>query len=111
MRVLHALFASAAATASLLAQSAPCFDSNLGTNLGLTDDSVSFNRPLGFAFPGPGGNYTSVDISSNGFVWLGTNVNHGDGCCSGDAAGSSENVTSTEAGGSSLGAGAIPRAA
>jgi hypothetical protein len=87
MRVLHALFASAAATASLLAQSAPCFDSNLGTNLGLTDDSVSFNRPLGFAFPGPGGNCTSIDISSNGFVWLGTNVNHGDGCCSGDAAG------------------------
>jgi hypothetical protein len=82
----HALFASAAATATLLAQSAPCFDSNLGPSLGLTDDSVAYNRALGFTFPGPGGNYTNIDIASNGFLWLGTNINHYNGCCSGDAA-------------------------
>ena len=62
---------------------APCYESNLGTNLGLGDDQVAQNNLLGFTFPGPGGvNVTSIDISSNGFVWLGSN--NDSGCCDGD---------------------------
>ncbi len=49
----------------------PCWDSNLGTSLGLTDDSTTGPVALPFAFPLPGGGTTSsIDISSNGFVWL-----------------------------------------
>ena len=65
------------------ARSAPCFVSSFGTNLALTDDSVSQGVPLGFAFPRPGGgSVTAISISSNGFVWLG--INGDSGCCIGD---------------------------
>ena len=65
----------------VLAQ-APCFEASFGTNLQLTDDSVAQGNQLGFTFPGPGGAVTSIDISSNGFVWLGSNTDSG--CCNGD---------------------------
>ncbi len=64
------------------AQSVPCFEQNLGTNLGLGDDQLSTSQPLGFAFPFAGGSVTSVMVASNGFVWLGTGT--GNGCCNGD---------------------------
>lgn len=72
-------------TAALTAQgasTAPCFVTNFGTNLNLTDDSVAQGNALGFTFPGPAGNVTSIDISSNGFVWLGSNIDPA--CCDGD---------------------------
>src|SRR5690606_9598495 len=60
-----------------------CFESNIGTNLGLTDDSVSLPQALGFSFPIPGGGTTTqTEISSNGFLWLQVPGN-GNGCCNG----------------------------
>lgn len=70
---------------SLAAQNtpAPCWEPNLGTNLGLTDDSVAQGQALGFTFTGPGNvQVTSIDVSSNGFVWLGSNTDPA--CCNGD---------------------------
>jgi len=64
------------------ALSAPCFVPQFGTNLGLSDDSVAPNNQLGFSFPGPAGPISAIDISSNGFVWLGSNGNSD--CCNGD---------------------------
>ncbi|HEU4419786.1 MAG TPA: hypothetical protein VFT55_12680, partial [Planctomycetota bacterium] len=61
---------------------APCFVTTFGTNLNLSDDSVAQNNALGFTFPGPAGPISSIDISSNGFVWLGSNTNSA--CCNGD---------------------------
>src|SRR5262245_58772527 len=60
---------------------APCFVTQFGTPLSLGDDQVAPNNALGFTFPGPAGPVASIDISSNGFVWLGSNSNHG--CCHG----------------------------
>lgn len=80
----HAALA-AALSPTLLAQitPAPCFESNLGTNLALGDDQVSQGNALGFSFTGPGGGaVTAIDISSNGFVWLGSNASAA--CCNGD---------------------------
>ncbi|MCU0863144.1 MAG: hypothetical protein MUC36_05085 [Planctomycetes bacterium] len=86
MRTTTLLAAAACLTSSLLAQgalSAPCFVTNLGAPLGLGDDQVAANNALGFTFPGPGGtSVTSIDISSNGFVWLGSNASAD--CCNGD---------------------------
>ncbi|MFN9948367.1 MAG: hypothetical protein ACK56S_16135, partial [Planctomycetota bacterium] len=60
----------------------PCFQTNFGANLALTDDSVAVGLPLGFNFPKPGGGTTpSISVSSNGFVWLGVNADSG--CCAG----------------------------
>lgn len=80
------LLAAVAATLlpALIAQNtpAPCFEQNLGTNLNLGDDQVSQGNALGFTFPGPGNlQVTSIDISSNGFVWLASNSNPN--CCNG----------------------------
>ena len=61
---------------------APCFVTQFGTPLNLGDDQVAPNNALGFTFPGPAGPISSIDISSNGFVWLGSNTDHG--CCHGD---------------------------
>lgn len=67
-----------------VAQSFPCYETNLGANLGLGDDQVASGMPLGFSFPRPGGgNVTTIDVSSNGFVWLATNPNPR--CCNGEA--------------------------
>lgn len=54
----------------------------VGTNLGLTDDSVSAALPLGFTLNYPGGSTTDVYVSSNGFVWAQANTNSA--CCTGD---------------------------
>ena len=82
------LFAAAVAAAlasGLVAQgalTAPCYVTP-GTALGLGDDQVSQGNALGFTFAGPGGvSVTSIDISSNGFVWLGTDINSA--CCNGN---------------------------
>jgi len=82
--ILDAALFVAAITSPLLAQTpAPCFESNFGTNLNLNDDDVSPGNVLGFTFPGPGNiPVTAIDISSNGFVWLGSNTNSA--CCSGN---------------------------
>ncbi len=47
-----------------------CFDTNFTNNLLLTDDSLSVGNALGFTFPFCGGSTTTVDVCSNGFVWL-----------------------------------------
>ncbi|HEX5052205.1 MAG TPA: hypothetical protein VFZ65_10565 [Planctomycetota bacterium] len=50
---------------------ASCFDADLGTALGMGDDTLSNGHALGFDFPLPGGGVTNtIDICSNGFVWL-----------------------------------------
>lgn len=69
---------------ALAAQSPPCFESNLGTDLQLGDDDVAQSRALGFAFPFAGRSTSVVSISSNGFVWLGSNGDSA--CCNGDGA-------------------------
>jgi hypothetical protein len=80
--LLAAATAFSAAAVSGQVSTAPCFEPNLGTNLGLWDDSVAQGNVLGFSFPGPGGvPVTSIDISSNGFVWLGSSTDNG--CCGG----------------------------
>lgn len=86
MRIQLFAAAIAAALASGLsaqgALTAPCYVTP-GTALGLGDDQVSQGNNLGFTFPGPGGaSVTSLDISSNGFVWLGTDTNSA--CCNGN---------------------------
>ena len=61
---------------------APCWETNLGTNLALGDDAVSGPQSLGFTFPGPSGPVTQVWVSSNGFIWLAASIDSR--CCSGD---------------------------
>ncbi|MGE3171496.1 MAG: hypothetical protein AB7O97_02645 [Planctomycetota bacterium] len=56
-------------SAALPAQA--CFDPNLGTNLALTDDSISAALPLGFTFTFGGVGYTDIIVCSNGYIWLG----------------------------------------
>lgn len=69
--------------AALGAQSpAPCLHTSFGTNLHLGLDQVQTSVPLGFVFPGPAGPVSSISISSNGFVWLGTNTDAA--CCDGN---------------------------
>lgn len=60
----------------------PCFETNLGVNLGLGDESVAAANVLGFSFPGPAGPVTAIDIAANGFVWLGSNGTPR--CCDGN---------------------------
>ncbi len=64
------------------ASTSTCFISQFGTALNLADDQVAQNNALGFTFPGPAGPVTSIDISSNGFVWLASSTNAG--CCDGN---------------------------
>lgn len=80
-----AALAALSLSAGLYAQGAlggPCYVNQLGTALLLGDDQVAPNNALGFTFPGPAGAVTSIDISSNGFVWLGSNTNPA--CCNAD---------------------------
>ncbi len=61
-----------------------CFDTNYGTNLALGDDQLATNKQLGFSFPIPGspfGSSTSIDVSSNGFVYLVSGLTSNHGCC------------------------------
>jgi len=59
------------AVSSAVAQ-VPCFDTNLGTNLALIDDSFSAILPLGFSFTYGGVAYTDVQVCSNGYIVFGT---------------------------------------
>ena len=68
-KVTASLFALGVA-AAVSAQS-PCFDTVLGTDLLLTDDSNSAALPLGFTFTYNGVAYTDICVSSNGYIWLG----------------------------------------
>lgn len=56
----------------------------VGSNLGLTDDSVSAALPLGFTLNYPGGSTSNVYASSNGYVWAQSSTDSG--CCTGDPA-------------------------
>src|SRR5262245_26771470 len=85
MKICFPSLAAVVLAAGAAAQSAPCFESNFGVNIGAGDDTVSYNNALGFSFPGPSGPVTVIDISSNGFVWLGTSLLNGPECCSGIA--------------------------
>ena len=85
MTLARTMLAVAITTAAVLAQSAPCYEPSLGTNLGAGDDTVAYGLQLGFTFPGPGGAVTDIDVSSNGLLYLGTNASNGSGCCSGNA--------------------------
>ena len=78
--IAAAILLSAPAIAQVA--NAPCFETNLGTNLNLSDDQVSGPQALGFTFPGPSGPVTSIWVSSNGFIWLAANTDSR--CCSGD---------------------------
>jgi hypothetical protein len=79
-----ALFVLAAvASSAVLAQTPPCFESNIGPDLQLGDDQVT-TRALGFTFPFAGRSTAVISISSNGFVWLGSNSDSG--CCNGSLA-------------------------
>ncbi|MEZ5962537.1 MAG: hypothetical protein R3F56_01705 [Planctomycetota bacterium] len=66
----------------LAAQTPPCVESSIGTDLQLGDDQVSSALSLGFSFPFAGRSTSIVTVSSNGFLWLGSNTD--DGCCNGD---------------------------
>ncbi|MFY9341189.1 MAG: hypothetical protein WAT39_01785 [Planctomycetota bacterium] len=66
--------------------SAPCFDPDFGTAFGPADDLVFPAWPLATPFTAFGNVYTQIEISSNGFVWLGGFANPDNGCCSGTGA-------------------------
>jgi hypothetical protein len=75
------------AALSAQAAAAPCFEPNYGTLLGTGDDTVFAASSLGFTFNYAGTGYTDIEVSSNGFVWLGANGNFNPRCCSGTGAG------------------------
>src|SRR5215831_10754859 len=85
MKICFPSLAALVLAAGAVAQGAPCFESTFGANIGAGDDSVSYNNALGFTFPGPSGPVTAIDISSNGFLFLGTNPANSPDCCSGNA--------------------------
>lgn len=66
-----ALSASLLLPTAVVAQGATCWDNNIGQDLGLIDDSLATGLVLPFNFPLPGGGTTnSIDVCSNGYVWL-----------------------------------------
>ncbi|MFO1052454.1 MAG: hypothetical protein U1F36_09585 [Planctomycetota bacterium] len=65
---------TAQGTTGWLATSGGTFETNLGTNLALGDDTILRSQALGFSFPLPSspiGSTTAIDICSNG--WVGPN--------------------------------------
>ena len=70
LRKVTAAILALSITAAVSAQG-PCFDTFLGTDLNLTDDSNSAAQPLGFTFTYNGVAYTDICVSSNGYIWLG----------------------------------------
>lgn len=60
-----------AAATTAVAQGVPCWDPNFGTNLGLTDETVSAGLALGFTFTYGGVGYTDIQVCDNGYVTLG----------------------------------------
>jgi hypothetical protein len=61
----------AAAFAAPIASQNPCFNTDLGTSLGLGDDQTAQGLSLGFTFTYAGVAYTQICVCSNGYVWLG----------------------------------------
>ena len=61
----------AAALAAPLSSQNPCFNTELGTSLGLGDDQTAQGLSLGFPFTYAGVAYTQICVCSNGYVWLG----------------------------------------
>lgn len=53
------------------------FDRDMGTNLGLGDDTTVQGLSLGFVFPFAGVNYNSISVCSNGYLWLGSTAGNG----------------------------------
>jgi len=80
------LLACTASTMMAQVASAPCFEPNLGTMLGRADDFVFPGSALGFTFNYGGTGYTDIQVSSNGFAWLGNTVNFNSRCCAGTGA-------------------------
>lgn len=70
MRILSPALALGLAIAPAIAQ-IPCFDSTLGTNLNLLDESFSAPQALGFTFNYGAATYTDVQVGSNGFLVFG----------------------------------------
>ena len=52
----------------------PCFDPNIGADLVLGDDALAVGLNLGFQFPYCNTSTATIDVCSNGFVWLQTGV-------------------------------------
>lgn len=87
MRSLLATVTLAALTGAARTQAAPpCYETNLGTLQGFADETVFPAVTLSGPFSLFNVSYTQVEISSNGFVWLGGNNNFDTGCCSGSGA-------------------------
>ncbi|MGE0145021.1 MAG: hypothetical protein AB7T19_17190 [Planctomycetota bacterium] len=85
MLALRSLLALGTIAAVVTAQtSPPCFESNFGTNLGLSDDDIAIGLNLGFTFPFAGISTTAIDVASNGSIWVTTDPNHGSRYCDGD---------------------------
>ena len=70
MRTLLVPFALCLAAAPAFAQ-IPCYTANLGTNLGLSDESMSAAQNLGFTFTYNGVGYSQIRVCSNGYITLG----------------------------------------
>ena len=81
-RLVVAALAIGSSQVALRAQ--VCFETALGTNLALTDDSVSTPQSLGFNFPFGGVTHTSIVVSSNGFIWLDATASNSR-CCGGSS--------------------------
>ena len=69
MRTFHLAGVTFALAACVGAQT-PCFDRNLGADLGAGDDTVSNVTLSSFAFPFNGGSVTTIGVCSNGYIWL-----------------------------------------
>lgn len=83
---VHTLSATlVAAFGGLLAAQGPlpCYEPNFGTLLGSDDDVVFPAVALNAPFLAFGSLFTHIEVSSNGFVWLGANGNPDSGCCAG----------------------------
>jgi hypothetical protein len=82
LAVVAAIVAAFTAARAQVAN-APCFEPNLGTPVGSGHNLVFPAVALGFPFNYAGAAYTQIEISTNGFVWLGANNNTNARCCAG----------------------------
>ena len=60
---------------------APCYEPQIGQSLGGGDDWIYLGIPLGISFPYNGTTYSQIDISTNGFIFLGANNLIDPRCC------------------------------
>ncbi len=63
--------------ASALSAQGPCFETTLGTDLALSDDSIAQGLALGFTFTYAGVGYTDICVESNGGIYLGASTTAG----------------------------------